>query len=259
VCIENGDAGTGTWTEYSSCEGETVGGCIPGTTQTAACGNCGTQVNTCSKYCAWSNGTCAGQPANSCVPLSIDLSPAGCATGNTYRQRDCKTDCTWNNFSATCATPPTIIQVPPTVGQSSSTLVTLAATKMMNRLTSSCPNATVGTLSTAYEYIEVHNPNAKAALVTVYNSVAPGGPTIHTQLAAYAGSTPPPAASRGSCLKGVNTFGDDTISGDSSFSTLANGQRPTIPAGGSIIIYDAGFSATALGTVKLTVQLDALN
>jgi hypothetical protein len=198
----------------------------------------------------------------SCVPLSLDYSTAGCATANTYRQRDCKVDCTWNNFSTTCAGPSTIIQVPPAVGQESSTFVILSAAQTITRLKddTACPKAPIGTLATAYQYIVVHNPNAKPALVTIYNSMVPGGTVIHTQLATYAGTTPPStAAQRTACVKGLNTFGDDTISGDSNFSTLSDVDRPTVPAGGSILVYDAGFDASAVGTVKLTVRLDALD
>ena len=49
----------------------------------------------------------AGQPANSCTPGSLSSSlTAGCQDANVYRQTSCTPDCTWDNFSRTCSTPP---------------------------------------------------------------------------------------------------------------------------------------------------------
>ncbi len=265
----DGGVGVGTWTDYPPCEGELPGGCIPGTTATAACGNCGTQTKTCSNYCAWTVSACAGQPTDSCVPLSLDFSTAGCTQADTFRQRSCKADCTWNNFSTTCGAAPAIIQVPPTVGSASSTIVTLTSTKTILRLTgdTTCPVAGISpTLATAYEYVQIHNPNAKTATVTIFDSLAPGGVVFHTVLASYNGATPPSTdTARKACVKGMNIFGDDTITGDSNFASLSDTDRPTIPPNGDITIYNAAFAkydptkpADSTGSVKLTVQLDAL-
>jgi hypothetical protein len=268
VCLAAGDGGPATWTEYSACTGELAGGCTPGTTTTEACGNCGTQVKTCSKYCAWSTGACAGQPADSCVPLGVELSTAGCATADTYRSRSCKTDCTWNSFSTTCGAPPKVIEVPPTAGSVNSTIVDLVSTKTMLKMASStCPTATINaTVSTPYDYIQVHNPNAKSAVVTVYDSLAPGGVVFHTILASYAGATPPSGdPARKACVKGVNTFGDDTITGDFNFASLSDTDAVTVPANGSVEIYVAAYNAYAAanpknstGPVMLSVRLDSL-
>ena len=81
VCLGTGDAGGGTWSEYGACTGELAGGCIPGTTVTEACGNCGTRTKTCSQYCGYAVAACKGEPVDSCVPGSVDLAtssqPAG--------------------------------------------------------------------------------------------------------------------------------------------------------------------------------------
>jgi hypothetical protein len=269
VCIAGADGGPGAWTEYSPCTGEIADGCVPGTTVTEACGNCGTVTRTCSKYCGWSAGTCTGQPADSCVPLAIDLSTAGCGAAETYRQRSCKADCTWNNFSSTCSAAPTSIEVPPTVGGVSGTIVTLRSAKTAPKLTGTCPNATLSTTVTSpYEYVHVHNPNAKAAVVTVFNSLAPGGVVFHTVLAAYAGAQSPATdAARKACLAGgVNTFGDDALTGDFDFASLGDGDAVTVPANGTVTIYvgayskfDAAKPAASTGPVRVSVRLDALD
>ncbi len=94
ICV-TGDGGL-VWSEYGPCEGE-AGACVPG--ETLACGNCGTQ--TCSSFCGW--GACAGQPVNSCTPGAIGLTTAGCPTTG-FRTRTCAAACTWQPYSATCAT-----------------------------------------------------------------------------------------------------------------------------------------------------------
>lgn len=259
LCLDPGDGGTPAWTDYSACTGELAGGCVPGTTSTESCGNCGTVTKTCSKYCAWNTPACTGQPVNSCSPLSVDLSSAGCATAGTFRQRSCKTDCTYDNFSASCTAPPTTIQVGTGLGSESSTVVEFSATTTIARLSGfSCPQ-TIGTNLVPYEYVTVHNPNAKSATVTIYNSAVTGGSVIATQMATYPGTGQP--TDRKACTK-YNDFGDDTITGDSSFASLSDTDSPVIPANGSILVYvamDQKVSATnPAGPVKLTVRLDAL-
>ena len=45
-----------------------------------------------------SSGACTGQPANSCVPGSVDYTSAGCAA-STYRNRTCGATCTYGSYS----------------------------------------------------------------------------------------------------------------------------------------------------------------
>jgi hypothetical protein len=260
ICLASGSAdagdagGGGAWSEYGPCENE-VGVCTPGETQ--ACGNCGKA--TCTQYCAWS--ACGGQPTGSCVPGAVDLSTAGCAAPDTYRQRTCQATCQYDNFSASCSAPPTTIEVPPTVGSTNSTIVILSAAAMIAKTTGTCPSATVSTtVSTPGAWIKVHNPNAKAATVTIYNSAAPGGPsTLPTLLASYAGANPPATATaQKACVKGVSSFSDDTLTGDFDFAALTGIDAVTVPANGTITVYDAAQTKTSTGKVKLSVQLDRL-
>jgi hypothetical protein len=266
VCLADGDGGAGKWSVYGACTGELAGGCVPGTVVTEACGNCGTVTKTCSSYCAFTSGTCTGQPASSCVPGAVDLSTAGCATADTYRQRTCAASCTYGSFGATCSPAPATIQVPPSPGQITTALVTLTSTKTIGRLGGTCPAATIAATATPYAYVTVHNPNAKAATVAVYNQQAPGGTIFPTLLASYAGATvPATAAARKACVKGVNDFGDDTLTGDSSFASLSDVDAVTIPAGGSVVVYDgaqdkydAANPTGSTGKVLLAVQLISL-
>lgn len=253
VCVGGGDAGGGTWSAYGPCENE-VGVCVPGSQE--ACGNCGKA--TCTSYCAW--GACNGQPANACVPGAVELSTAGCTVADTFRQRTCSATCTYDNFSAACTAPPTSVEVPPTIGSSNTTIVLLKAATQLTKVTNFCPNATVATGTTPGAFIKVHNPNAKAATVTIFNSQAPGGPaTLPTLLASYAGATPPSTdAQKKKCVKGVSDFSDDTLTGDFDFAALADGDEVTVPANGNVTIYNASQAKASTGKVLFTVRLDAL-
>ena len=117
VCLANADGTSGgTVSPYGECKNQVVDGCLPGSTEEIACGNCGTQKRTCNAFCGWSVGQCTGQPASSCTPGSVELLSAGC-DANTYRQKTCKTTCTWDNISATCAVASDVRERPPDCGK----------------------------------------------------------------------------------------------------------------------------------------------
>jgi hypothetical protein len=102
ICLPDAPGTLNRWSDYGACQHELAGGCVAGAVETESCGNCGTRTRTCSASHAWSVGPCAGEPANSCAPGTIQTSPAGCATPSTYRKRTCASTCTWSFFSATC-------------------------------------------------------------------------------------------------------------------------------------------------------------
>ena len=268
ICLGTGDAGGGSWSEYGPCGSELVGGCVPGTVVNEACGNCGTRAKTCSQYCAYAVAACKGEPVSSCVPGSVDLANAGCATADTYHQRTCSSACTYANFGATCDAAPTTIAVGPTVGNVTSTIVTLTSTKTATRLGGSCPAGTLTAAATVtpYAYIKVHNPLAKSVVVSVYDSVAPGGVVFPTILASYGAATPTTDVQRKACVKGLNDFGDDALTGDSDFASLSDTDAVTIAAGATVTIYNAAYSkysaanpAASTGKVKLNVRLEQIN
>lgn len=267
LCLAGPDGGAGTVTDYGPCEGELAGGCIPGTKIEEACGNCGKQTRICTQYCAWTTTTCSGQPTNACTPGAVDLSSAGCGTDE-YRQRTCSATCAYDNFSATCSAPPTFVKVPPTKGMTNSTIVLLKPDATLPRITSTCATSTPSTtISPPYTYIQVQNPNPKAATVTIYNSQAPGGGVIKTVLAAYDGvQAPTVEAARKQCLKGFRSYGTSSLTGNSSFASLdGTSNAVTIPANSTVSVfvgaydnYDPAKPAETTGKVNLNVRLDTL-
>jgi hypothetical protein len=137
----------------------------------------------------------------------------------------------------------------------------------MPKLTGTCPNALVSaTLTTPYVYIQVTNPLAKAAKVSIYNSIAPNGVVVDTTLAAYAGAVAPTAeAARKACDKGTNSYGTTALTGDSKFASLDGARAVTIPANSTVTVYvaadkayDAAKPAESTGPVKLTVRTESL-
>jgi hypothetical protein len=93
----------GAWGAYGACGGQGV--CAPGAVGSQACGNCGTQSRTCSSSCQWptSFGTCSGQGV--CAPGAVTSQACGnCGT----QSRTCSSSCQWPAFGAcggqgTCA------------------------------------------------------------------------------------------------------------------------------------------------------------
>ena len=268
VCLANEDGGPGgVVSPYGECKNQVVNGCLPGSTEEIACGNCGTQKRTCNNYCAWSNnGSCSGQPTNSCTPGSVELVSAGC-DANLYRKRSCEAACTWTNFSQTCSAAPTFVLVPPTDGGVNSTIAILNSTKTIARISGSCPSATVSTTAvTPYNYIEVRNTNPKAVTVSIFNSQATGGPVIDTVMAAYDGTTiPSTEAARKACKAGVGDYGTTALTGSGSFASLDGTRAVTIPANSSVQVYfasyyayDASDPAESTGMIKLNVKTESV-
>jgi hypothetical protein len=269
VCLA-ADSGTGGFVSpYGPCRNEVANGCIPGSTESVACGNCGTMTRTCNAFCSWSSGACQGQPANSCTPGAFELNDVGCPTENTYRQRSCSMTCSWGNFSDPCEAPPSFVNVPPSVGSVNSIVTVLSSSKVTKTLgISTCPLSASGIKSfdTPYAYIEVRNPLPKAATVSVYNSQAPGGASIDTIMVAYEGATiPTTAAERQACKGAVSDNSPGTLTGYTEFASLDAARAITIPANGSYQIYFAAFDeydptnpAESTGLIQLNVKTESI-
>ncbi|HSO30991.1 MAG TPA: hypothetical protein VLT33_00705 [Labilithrix sp.] len=262
------DGGAGTWSDYGLCAKELANGCIPGTVVSEGCGNCGTRVKTCSQYCAFTTAACLGEPAMACVPGSIELTNAGCADGNTYHQRSCSSTCVPSGFGLTCDAAPTTVQVPPNVGGVSSTIALLSESQVATRLGGTCPSATLtaDTTQTPYVYLSVHNPLAKSAVVSIYNSQAPGGLVLKTVLASYGADVPTTDALRKACVKGANSYGTSALTGNTSFASLDATRAVTIGPNETVTVYLAAYNpfvaatpALSTGKVKLNVRTEQVN
>jgi hypothetical protein len=96
----------GSWGAASPCGNKTcvggvcVGSCAPGQTNPVACGNCGTDTETCGADGGWVQGSCTGQGV--CTPTSKQACPS-----NAYGTEQCSaSSCSWGpcscSGSATC-------------------------------------------------------------------------------------------------------------------------------------------------------------
>ena len=155
----------------------------------------------------------------------------------------------------------------PTPGGTTYTIVELTGKNV--RLGGTCPSATIAKSpeaaynthkDTPFAYVQVRNPHAKTAVVTVYNSQAPGSGIISTVLASYARATAPTTETeRKACDKGVATTGDAKLTGNSNFASLhPTDKRVHIPPGATYTMYMSAEtnSATNVGSVKLNVRTD---
>jgi hypothetical protein len=267
LCLGKPDGGSdGIVTAYSRCENELAGGCIPGTVEDEACGNCGTHKRTCTQFCEWSGSACTGEPLNSCVPTAHDYTAAGCLTIGTVRTRACSDACSWTNFTATCSALEYQLPVAGAPGGTVSAIYPLRSTLVAKRLTGTC---TTGSLSTTtdhpYAYVELVNPTGSTLTLSAWNTAAPGGPILDTLMAWYAGNTrPADDAARKTCAKGmVDSCPSALPCGDAKWAGLTATNAITLPPFGSAIVffgtyYAASSSSVTEGDVKLVVRTDTV-
>ena len=273
VCLGGaGDSGAGTWSPYGPCNNELAGGCTPGAVVTENCGNCGKVVKTCTQYCAYTSGACTGQPANSCVPGTVDYTSAGCAA-STYRNRTCDATCVYGSYSAACTEPVNAnkMTISATVGSVVSAPWTLAAAQVGKKVSGSCGAGGGSVSSTAtypYVAVEVKNPTAQAATVQMYHTGA--GTPLDTLIWVYSSTLPPMTdAQLGACNFGASDSCSVTITGntDPCGNTAGGGSsldwagvdNVVIPAGGKVLVYSAGYGTTELGPFTLNLRTKALN
>jgi len=270
VCL---DEGTGKkWTEYGACENEIAGGCVPGTTVDEECGNCGTVKKTCTAFCAYTSGTCTGQPVGNCKKGTVEYITAGCPTAGTYRTRTCADTCTWGSTTTTCDTPTTSNQMTIANGVGGTVSATWSLTGTTKR-PSSCPGTVSATSSAApYAVVEVTNPSAtKTAEVTIYQSQSSTGKAnIDMVLWTYAGNALPMTdTALGACTKGIEDYcmGSGTPIADAPCGNtgsnfyFAGFAGATIPPGGKILVYSAAYTSTTVlgdGTFNLNIKTDKL-
>lgn len=247
------DGGAGTVSDYGPCAGEVVNGCVAGTTEDVACGNCGMQKKTCDKTCKWSTSSCA-QPPGACKAGTVEHTTTGCPAVNTYRQRSCSAVCSFSAYTA-CAAPAneTVLEINGIKGQIAAASVQLSADRMSAGLPASgaCPAATLVAGDYPYAYVEIKNTTLQTATVAVYTSVPAGGTSFSRVLAGYkVPFVPADDAARLQCAFGPTS------------STMSN---IGIAPGTSVLVYVRSwyaFSGAApqqsTGAVNVTVRTDNL-
>jgi hypothetical protein len=269
TCLPADGGATGKWGAWGFCQGQVPGGCTPGQATTEACGNCGTRQKVCQNDCSYAVGSCQGEPSNACAPGSTDFEVGlSCDVGG--RERVCGAACTWGNFGG-CFVPEggtasASIKIPTTVGSKASAKFSLPAAQTIGLLADTCPSATIGSSTTSYQYVEVYNPTAKTAKVSVWTAKATGGADIDTVMAAYNGvNVPLTASARMACAAGVNDGCSDTdpTACQSSWAGLVGTDAVAIGGYGSVLIYNAAFndsssSSPHSGPYQLVVRTDSL-
>lgn len=267
VCLDDG-TGKLKWSEYSACENELVGGCIPGTVVNEPCGNCGTMKKTCTAYCAYTSGACTGQPAVNCKPGTVEYITAGCPTSGTYRNRTCGAACTWGGTSATCEEPnnPNKMTAAATVGGVVSATWTLAPGNVMKR-PYSCGGSSFSSPDLQYVAVEIKNPNPTSIEVQLYHSAAPGGDELDTLIWVYSKILPPSTdAEIAACMPSPIGIQDSCTGttpsnkcGNADSFNFAGVKGVPIPANGKILVYSSGYTSGETGAFNLNVETTKVN
>jgi hypothetical protein len=290
LCLADPDAGTGdaaatsgVWGAWGFCQNEVPGGCVPGTTSQEDCGLCGSRTKICQNDCTYAVGSCQGQPANACTPGTMDFQVGlSCDVGG--RSRFCSDGgttqpgvaaCTYGNYGG-CYIPEggttgAELDIATTAGGTKSGTFNLPAAQTIGRLGAfdQCPNATIGTTITSYQYVEVHNPTAQTAKVSIWGSKAPAGSDIDTIMAVYNGfNVPLTDTARKACSVGVTDDCSDTTDPTSCLMSWAglmsaDGNPVTIGPFNSAIVYTAAYFAasgtiTTSGPYILSVRTESL-
>ena len=268
ICIKASPAdATGKVSEYSACQRELLGGCVPGTLVDESCGNCGTHKKTCSKFCAFSASACVGEPVSSCSAGTRLWTSAGCV-GGALRDRACSATCQWGNFGG-CALPDFAVKVPSSVGGAANLIVQLTTSSQGKRVTGSCTAAGGATVSTTDKhgvaFVRVENPTAQSATVSAWNAQAPGGAVMNTVLVGYA-TKPTTDDELRACEKGAGDYCPTAKVPcvDSQFGALTETTALVIPAGGSRIVTITTYSPQGTagevteGQIAFGVRTDAL-
>jgi hypothetical protein len=268
ICRAQADGGLG-WADWSFCNGQLDGGCVPGTEPDGglACGNrCGRQRAVCQNDCAYAYGACIAPPGAVCDKgtSAWTQDDAGCTDPTHGRRRSCLNDCSWGTWSD-CEPFYTLVdgglttpaELTITNDQAKTVTKTLVSTTTMARLPtfpSACPlTGTFSSTATSYVYATVGNATSQPRTVAVWASTPTGGTSIDTVTAVYANATgPTDEASRRSC---VGTVNDTCASGNpqgcaSPWSGLVGTEAIVIPAGATYtVLVQAYFSGDVGGVV----------
>lgn len=262
---ELGDAGKGVTGEFGFCDGEVPGGCLPGSVDNVACGLCGTLKRVCQNNCTWAVGACT-EPPMACKPDSVRYVTAGCALPDTFRTQVCNATCGWNPPVGACEPPmnANTLTIGANVGDVVSAEYTLDAAQTFQRLSGNCPAASLlSAPDYPYFYVELYNPTAKAATVTVYNTIAAGGTELDTIMWSYGRAlAPQDDTEKKACQVGTKTDCTLALCGGTITSRLASLLNVIVPAGRKILVYvstsSTKTSSLSIGPVGFNVKTEAL-
>jgi hypothetical protein len=240
---------------FGPCHGE--GECTPDASQACGTQSCGTR--TCEKTCSWSI-TCAEPAVIECDSGTSEVDAAGCGPF-TFHSRTCD-KCTWTPFSACVDPNKNQMTVPATVGGGASKTWTVADGEVGDRPQNACGvNANLYPFSPQFRVaVELTNPTALTATVSIYQSKAAGATDYQMRMWAYKSIAPPGDVSAlvacdwgvaDTCIAG-NPCGNGATVNYTGLSGVA------IPAGGRILVYSSAAAPPFSGDFVLNVRTDAL-
>ncbi len=245
------------WQPWGFCQNEVVGGCTPGTSGTEDCGLCGTRNKVCQTDCHYAVGACRGEPVGACKPGKVEFQTGlSCDVGG--RKRTCGPTCAFGDYGDCVVPAAATLELASTAGGETSGEFSLSPDTKIGRLSGLCPNSTVGTAKTSYQYVTLVNTTAQNAVAWVWTSKSAnaGAAEPDMVMASYAGDTAPTTdAARKTCEKGVN---DSCFEDECTDAGLVAANAVTIGPNGKAVVYVAAFSSTASGDYKLNTRVITL-
>jgi hypothetical protein len=272
------DASTGlVWSEWGPCTSEIDGGCLPGTMMTQSCGICGTQTAICEPDCEMGVTNCEGQKVGGCVPGSTAFTlTAACTTdaGLGGRTQTCSATCSVEDAGA-CEAPPTTLVIASASGGKVDTFVNFTATQEdplvgggEAMLPAFCmpPGAPLGATQAPYGIVTVTNPSmTQAATISAWTSQV-GMTQVDTAITVYA-QMPTNTASLRNCMTMPGIVTDTCMDTSDPTSCLGSygglmvgdGNAVTIPKNSSVYIFvqDQFTGAGDIAPIELTIRTES--
>lgn len=276
ICRTQADGGLG-WADWSFCNGQLDGGCVPGTEPDGglACGNrCGRQRAVCQNDCSYAVAACISPPGAVCDKgtSTWTQADAGCTDPLHGRRRSCLDDCSWGTWSdcepyyaladGGVAASAELVITNDSVKTVTKTLAATATIARIPTFPAACPlTGTFSSTVTAYVSVTVGNATAAARTVSLWASGASvdGGATssIDTVSAVYPTATAPTnEADRRTCVGVPN---DTCPSGNaegctSPWSGHVGTNAVVIPSGAVYTFFVQAYSSTSTGALQLNAK-----
>lgn len=259
-----GTPGALTWQTYGFCDQPPDAECVAGTKDTGSCGNCGTQSRVCQTDCHYQLGACS-EPPGACQPdLRRFNAGLSCTDATLGRYQVCDSTCKWGLPSDPCTARSTSLTLSSTVGglvndEFAYTPLSLQIGKLSPG--STCTSASISTsISTSYAYIQLINPSAKAATVTLWTAQAFASSASTTNLAVYARTTVPVTdPERKTCAVGNTYCTTAPCETGAAWSGFVGANALKVPAGATMMLHVFPDGSAETGAFQVFARTDALN
>lgn len=175
----------------------------------------------------------------------------------------CDNTCKWGLPSDPCVGRATSLTISTTVGGMVNDEFALTPTSnQIGKLSAfSCPASSISTFTfVSYSYVQIINPSAKAATVTLWSGPAFSGPTLNLNMAVYARSTAPVTdADRKACTVSNTGCSASPCDSGGNWAGFVGANTLKIPAGTTMMLHVYPDAMADTGIFQIFARTDALN